>query len=131
MHVGNLFIILGGIGGLLGFVFFALSQWLIHKYMHDLDRFVGEGELDAPVYQNLIVRNLRMINYMGAAAWRFSNRRSLPDHDFTTLPLVMRRWLTVGFCLFVASCILMFGSIAMDSVLVDLGWVTVDRRIND
>lgn len=127
MYVGNLFIILGLSGGLLIFVSFAFNQWLISKYMQELDALVGG--LEHPVLQSLWFRHLRIVNYMGAAASRWSNRRGLPEYDFSTLEPTMRRRLAFGFWLFMTTVVLAFGSIALEFVLVELGWITVDQRI--
>lgn len=127
MHVGNLFGYIALMGAAMTFVSLAFNQWLIHKYMRELDALVGG--LDDPVFRSYKIRNTRLLNYMGAAASRWSNRRSLPEYDFSTLEPTMRRRLAFGFWLFMTSFVIFFGSMTLEFVLVELGWVTVNQRI--
>lgn len=129
MHVGDLFLYIFCSGFLLAIVSLSFNQWLIYKYMRQLDVLIGG--LDDPVFQSLWFRNLRLVNYMGAAASRWSNRRGLPEYDFSTLEPTMRRRLAFGFWLFATSFVLAFGSFALEFVFVETGWVTVDGRLSD
>lgn len=94
------YMMISGVGCLLiNFSWIGYSLYLALRVVHRIDEIIDPVAYEINLLRGdpLISRWYRLINYSGAASFRWLNRRTLPWYDMCELPDKLRTRLTIHY----------------------------------